>query len=151
MKLHEINDEIAKACGMRTKQVLAVQKETFRRLREILEKGERVTIPGLGSFMTRERPAPEGGEATKSIRFRLQTAVTADVSDEERKARRQAKMAKKAAGEGGAGEATAAAAGDKAANGADEEGNARRQAKKAKKADVEGGEDAAAVTAEKPN
>jgi len=98
LKLHEINEEIAKACDMRTKSVLAVQRETFRRLREIIERGDRVSIPEFGTFLTKEKAAADGGEATKTIRFRLQTASTEadETSDEDRKARRQAKKAKKA-------------------------------------------------------
>lgn len=115
MKLHEINEEIAKVCDMRIKSVLAVQRETFRRLREIIESGDRVTIPEFGTFLTKEKAAAEGGEATKFVRFRLLAAPegAAEVSGEDRKARRQAKKAKKVeAAEGGeeAGDAAAATA-----------------------------------------
>jgi nucleoid DNA-binding protein len=104
MKLNEMNEEIATACDMRAKSVMTVQKETFRRLREVLEKGERVLIPGFGAFSTKEKPASEGAEASKTIRFRLLAREEQPVaaSPEERKAKKQAKKAKKA--EDGAGE-----------------------------------------------
>jgi nucleoid DNA-binding protein len=111
MKLNEMNEEIATASDMRAKSVLAVQKETFRRLREILEKGERVLIPGFGAFSTKEKAASEGAEASKAIRFRLpaREEQAAAISPEERKAKKQAKKAKKA--EAGVGEFSADAAG----------------------------------------
>jgi nucleoid DNA-binding protein len=99
MKLNEMNEEIAAACDMRAKSVAMVQKETFRRLREAVEKGERVLIPGFGIFSTKEKPASEGVEASKVVRFRIlaREEQPAVASPEERKAKKQAKKTKKAA------------------------------------------------------
>ena len=107
MKLNELKEEIATACDMRAKAVLAVQKETFRKLREAIERGERVIIPDFGVFSTKERTAQEGEEPKKSIRFKLHSSDEKAASSEsagdaaapapdERKAKRQAKKAAKA-------------------------------------------------------
>lgn len=93
MKLGEMNEQIAASCEMRAKSVLAVQKETFRRLRETIEKGERVIIPGFGIFSTKEKSGKEGKAPTKSIRFKMQTArdeQAESASKAERKAKKQA-------------------------------------------------------------
>ncbi len=98
MKLNEFNEQIATACDIRAKSVAMVQKETFRRLREAVEKGERVLIPGFGIFSTKEKPASEGVEASKIVRFRIlaREEQPAVVSQEERRAMKQAKKTKNA-------------------------------------------------------
>ncbi len=92
MKLGEMNEQIAAFCDVRAKSVVAIQKETFRRLRETIEQGERVAIPGFGVFLTKERPAKEGEESTKSIRFKMQarTEQSENASRADRKAKKQA-------------------------------------------------------------
>ncbi|MBV9991131.1 MAG: HU family DNA-binding protein [Alphaproteobacteria bacterium] len=73
MKLKEMTEAIATACELKPRQVLAVQRETFRMIAEAADKGERVTIPDFGTFSTREMPQ-EGAEPKKIVRFRRKSA-----------------------------------------------------------------------------
>ncbi len=96
MKLNEMNAEIVAACGMAPRSVQMVQKETFRRLRQAIASGERVLIPGFGSFSTKEKPAEGDTATTKVIRFKMQEPDEQS-PDEDRKAKKLAKKLKKAA------------------------------------------------------
>ena len=95
MKLKDINDAVATACNVRPNVVSSVQAETFKQLRIVLEKGEKVMIPGFGVFVTREVPGKDGEPAKKSLRFKLRDEK--EQAEKEQKAK-EARKAKKAAG-----------------------------------------------------
>jgi nucleoid DNA-binding protein len=71
MKIHELSDEIASACGIRPKVVISVQKETFRLVRAALDKGERVQIPDFGIFSIKDVAGKEGEPGKRAVRFKL--------------------------------------------------------------------------------
>jgi len=99
MKLKELTEGIAGTCNVRPQVVSAVHAETFRLVRAALDKGERVTIPGFGIFVSKEVAGENGEPAKKVLRFR---ARNDDVkADEKKKARREKKKAEKSAKEGG--------------------------------------------------
>lgn len=93
MKLKELNDAIAATCNVRANIVTAVQNETFRQLRTALEKGEKITIPEFGIFVTKDVPAENGQPAKKLIKFRAKDGG----GGEDRKAKREEKKKQKAA------------------------------------------------------
>jgi nucleoid DNA-binding protein len=70
MKLKECNEAIAKECGLTPKAVAAVHAETFRRITEALEKGERVFVPEFGVFTVKDIEATGDQPAKKLVRFR---------------------------------------------------------------------------------
>jgi nucleoid DNA-binding protein len=74
VKLRELNERIAAACGMKPKDVAAIQTETFRCITAELEKGERVTIADFGIFTVKEVPGEDGAPAKKTVRFRQREA-----------------------------------------------------------------------------
>jgi nucleoid DNA-binding protein len=82
MNMNHLVKEIAEACETKPKTVAAVQKETFRRIRAALGKGERVSVAEFGIFATKEVPGEEGQPAKKIIRFRERTAKDADAKEE---------------------------------------------------------------------
>jgi nucleoid DNA-binding protein len=71
MKLKELNENIATACEMRPKAVAAVQAETFRQMRAVFEKGERIQIPEFGVFSVKDVAGEEGRPGKKVVRFKL--------------------------------------------------------------------------------
>jgi hypothetical protein len=73
MKLKELNDAIATACNVRANVVTAIQNETFKQIREAVEKGERVIAPDFGIFLGKEIPGVDGAPATKSLRLRVKS------------------------------------------------------------------------------
>lgn len=96
MKLKEMTDAVAAACDMKPRAVASVQQETFRLINEAIEKGERVVIPGFGSFMSKELPQ-EGGAPKTVVRFRRKSedvvsapdaGESGDAAKEEKKQRR---------------------------------------------------------------
>ena len=95
MKLKEMTEAIATACDLKPKQVLAVQRETFRMIAEAVDKGERVMIPDFGSFSTREMPQ-EGAEPKKVVRFRRKSADEADAEAEGENAASEAQKQRRA-------------------------------------------------------
>ena len=90
MKLKELNDAIATTCNVRANVVASIQNETFKQLRAVLEKGDKIIIPEFGIFTAREVPGEEGQPAKKKIRFRLKSA--------EKKAGRKGGKGKKGGG-----------------------------------------------------
>ena len=66
IKLKELFEGVGTASNVRKSTVATVMTEAFRLIREALERGERVNIPGFGTFVVR------GGEdgQPKMIRFR---------------------------------------------------------------------------------
>ena len=70
MKLRELNEQIATACGLGAKQIAGVQAETFRGIAAALEKGERVQIPDFGVFTVKDVEGTDGQPAKKVVRFR---------------------------------------------------------------------------------
>ena len=77
MRLKELNDAIAAACNVRASVVTAVQNETFRQIRAALDRGEKVSLPEFGTFVVKESPGAEPGEAAKkTVRFREQRSDT---------------------------------------------------------------------------
>lgn len=84
MKLRELNEAIAQTCDVRANVVAAVQAETFRQLRQALDKGEKVVVPEFGMFFARET-TDEGGASKRVVRFRAK--------DEDAKKEKKAKKA----------------------------------------------------------
>jgi nucleoid DNA-binding protein len=108
MKLQDLNQDIATACETKPKMVATVQKETFRRLREALAKGEKVQIAEFGTFSSKEVPAEGETPARTVVRFKLRDEAEAANRKERKQARREAGKAEE--GEGEKEEAAAAAA-----------------------------------------
>jgi nucleoid DNA-binding protein len=112
MKLQDLNQDIAAACETKPKVVAAVQKETFRRLREALAKGEKVQIAEFGAFSPKEIPAAGETPARTVVKFKLREEAQAAGRKERKQARREAAKAAEGEGakEGADGRAEAAAA-----------------------------------------
>lgn len=105
MKLKELSDAIAATCNVRANIVTAVQTETFRQLRMALEKGEKVTIPDFGMFVTKDVPGENGQPAKKLVKFR-------EKGGDDKKAKREEKKKQKKAAEAAGGGAEAGDEGD---------------------------------------
>jgi nucleoid DNA-binding protein len=98
MKLKELNEQIAKACSLTPKQVVAVHAETFRLITEALDKGERVAIADFGVFSVKDIEATADQPAKKMVRFRQrgsedsgEDGETKDAAKEEKKREKRAK------------------------------------------------------------
>lgn len=117
MKLKELNEQIAKVCGMTPKAVAGVHAETFRLIAEALDKGERVAVADFGIFSVKDVAGEEGQPGKKMIRFRQrgsdEAAGEEDAAKEGGKeaGKERRKRAKKEAAEA-SGEAAPAEAGE---------------------------------------
>jgi len=58
MKLNELSEIISKQAKVEETAVRKTLKATITHLRELIEKEERVVVPGLGSFVRREGKEP---------------------------------------------------------------------------------------------
>ena len=58
MKLNELSEIISKQAKVEETAVRKTLKATIAHLRELIEKEERVVVPGLGSFVRREGKEP---------------------------------------------------------------------------------------------
>lgn len=88
MKISNLSEEIAQACGARRQVVTSIVTETFRQIQEAVGKGERVSVPDFGVFMGRNE-AKDGVAGKPGIRFRA-------VRDEAEKAARKSGKGEKA-------------------------------------------------------
>ncbi len=98
MKLKELTEAVAAACGMNPRAVNTVQVETFRLMRAALEKGERVTIPEFGVFTTKTTVGNDGEVGKKVVRFRAKSdeggGKTEDEIGKKKRERREARKNK---------------------------------------------------------
>ena len=110
MKLQDWNQDIATACETKPRVVAAVQKETFRRLREALARTEKVQIADFGTFISKEIPAEGETPARTAVKFKLRDESEAATRKERKQARREANKAGEGAKDGADKPAEAAAA-----------------------------------------
>jgi len=85
MRLKELNDAIAATCNVRANVVSQVQTETFRALRDALDKGEKVMVPDFGMFMIKDVPGEDGAPGKKLVRFRPRSGEKKDKKDKKGK------------------------------------------------------------------
>jgi nucleoid DNA-binding protein len=69
MKINDLAEDIAAACGARRQVVVSVLAEAFRQIQKTVEKGEKVNVPDFGVFMGRNSTGTES-EPKSGIRFR---------------------------------------------------------------------------------
>ena len=77
----ELVDKIADLTGLPKTKVASVYDEMFDFIGDALAKGDKVSVPGFGTFQVSERPAREGRNpatgkkikiaASKSIKFKV--------------------------------------------------------------------------------
>jgi nucleoid DNA-binding protein len=69
MKINDLAEDVAAACGARRQVVVSVMAETFRQIQKAVDSGNKVNVPEFGVFMGRNSPGTES-EPKKGIRFR---------------------------------------------------------------------------------
>jgi len=99
MKIKEFSESVAKTCDLTPRSVYKAQIETFKQLRQAVERGERVGIPGFGIFFLKEVAAKDGKPAEKIIRLRVLDAAADEAGEAkgEGKEGRAARAEKRAA------------------------------------------------------
>jgi len=117
MKLKELNEQIAKACGMAPKAVAGVQAETFRLIAQALDKGERVFVPDFGVFSVKDVEGEEGQPGKKMVRFRQRSSdeaagEEANAEDDAKEGGKERRKRAKKEAAGASGEAAPAEAGE---------------------------------------
>lgn len=91
MRLKELNDAIAAACNVRANVVSQVQVETFKAMREALDKGEKVIVPDFGMFVLKDVEGEDGAPGKKLVRFRSRTGEKKGKKDKKDKAGKENK------------------------------------------------------------
>jgi nucleoid DNA-binding protein len=87
MKINDLAEDVAAACGARRQVVVSVMAETFRQIQKAVDGGNKVNVPEFGVFMGRNTAEAGGESAKKGIRFR-------PLRDEAEKAARKEKKGK---------------------------------------------------------
>jgi nucleoid DNA-binding protein len=105
MNLNQLAEDIAAKSDTSAKTVRAVQKETFRQLRAMLQKGERVRIAEFGIFSMKDVPAKDGQPARKVLRFREMDESSPDAK--QKKGNAEGKNRKRQGANGSGAEAAA--------------------------------------------
>lgn len=94
MKFRELSESVGKTCDLPPRSVYKAQVETFKQLRQAIERGERVGIPGFGIFFLKEIEAKDGKPAEKMIRLRVTDAAADEAGGgKEKRAERAEKRA----------------------------------------------------------
>ncbi len=102
MKIKEFSESVAKSCDLTPRSVYKAQIETFKQLRQAVERGERVGIPGFGIFFLKEVAAKDGKPAEKIIRLRVLDAAADEAGEgkDKRAERAEKRAARKKNAEG---------------------------------------------------